>query len=123
MKHFLLFFVLSAFLMTMCKTEISVDNTDLIGKWNVVTGERNGQNAPYFSGFFIEFKDGNVIMTNINESSENEPGEYQLDKHIITQKTGSGELVYSIEVFDESSMTVLTKMSGNDLKFVLKKSN
>lgn len=115
-SYFLLFLVL---IVSSCIDDDAIQESDLLGHWTIETGYRDGKATESLGGLFFEFKEGDKLLTNMNLTGDEEMCDFELDGEIITQRNGSLNVDYTIELFKTDSLILTTELRKKKMKFVL----
>ncbi len=77
-----------------CKTDIAIDNSDLIGKWDIVEAQRNDKPTGTLKDGYFEFLDNGEFVTNITGIAVSK--NYELNNSTIVETSGDNSK-YRIE--------------------------
>ena len=96
----------------------SLETSDISGKWEVQSGERNGKPMQTAEGFFFQFNEDGTAMSNFNMESSDKNYAYELKDGKISFK-GDEELDMSAEKTLENEIILNTSFAGSKFKLVL----
>lgn len=113
---FLLFLVL---IISSCTDDDAIQESDLLGHWAIEIGYRDGKATESLGGLFFEFMEGDKLLTNMNLTGDEEMCDFELDGETITQRNGSLNVDYTIELFKTDSLILTTELRKKKMKFIL----
>jgi hypothetical protein len=103
-----------------CANEPKIEQTDLLGRWEIEEAYRNEQNAEDMQGLFFEFFGDGKMLTNMSSSTSE--AQFELKKQTILQRGGEMDADYQIASLSDTSMVLVTVLRDYNFRFVLKKS-
>ena len=103
-----------------CANEPKIEQTDLLGRWEIEEAYRNEQNAEDMQGLFFEFFGDGKMLTNMSSSTSE--AQFELKKQTILQRGGEMDADYEIASLSDTSMVLVTVLRDYNFRFVLKKS-
>ena len=102
-----------------CIGDDAIQESDLLGHWDIVTGYRNGKPSESLAALFFEFREEQKLFTNMNLTGEEEICDFELDGKNIFQRNGSLNVDYNIESFKPDTLILTTELRKKKMKFVL----
>lgn len=115
-SYFCLFLILT---ISSCIEDNAVQESDLLGHWEIVTGYRNGKPSESLASLFFEFREEQKLFTNMNVTGEKELCDFELDGENIFQRNGSLNVDYNIELFKPDTLVLTTELRKKKMKFIL----
>ena len=112
-------FLVLVLITSSCIDDDAIQKSDLLGRWMIETGYRDGNPTESLSGLFFEFREENKLLTNMNLTGEEEICDFDLDGNTIFQQNGSLNVDYNIELFKTDSLILTTELRKKKMKFVL----
>ena len=103
-----------------CANEPKIEQTDLLGRWEIKEAYRNEQSAEDMQGLFFEFFGDGKMLTNMSSSTSE--AQFELKKQTILQRGGEMDADYEIASLSDTSMVLVTVLRDYNFRFVLKKS-
>ena len=116
MSKLLILFIL--FYFTACKPDTKLQK-GLIGKWELIEGERNSQVQESLKGIFVQFSNDSV-NTNFNITTTTETVPYRLKGDKIIQKDDI-PIEYKIESQTDSTLQLYTEFRGSGFRLFFRK--
>jgi hypothetical protein len=102
-----------------CKNESELNRLKLLGKWELTTGKRNGNETESLSGTTFSFNADNKMETNLPVGIES-PADFEVSAKEISQK-GRSVVKYKIIDITETTLTLGLEMRGTEFEMYLKK--
>jgi len=103
-----------------CKTEKQDDYSDkILGRWDLIEAQRNGDPTESIAGLFFEFQTGGAMRTNLSRTEET--AAYTVEDNKILQRQSQIEADYTIEAVTDSTMTLATTLRNTNFRFLLGK--
>ena len=115
-SYYCLLFIL---MISSCIGDDAIQESDLLGHWEIVTGYRNGKPSESLAALFFEFREGQKLFTNMNLTGEEEMCDFELDGESIFQRNGSLNVDYNIELFKPDTLILTTELRKKKMKFIL----
>jgi hypothetical protein len=104
-----------------CKKDTDPTAEQILGRWELQEGFRNGRPTESLSDLFFEFRTEGQMSTNLPITDIPSNATYVAKKGKIEQQQGDMELEYQIEQLNDSVLILTTKLRNFDFRFVLKK--
>ncbi|MEZ4961335.1 MAG: hypothetical protein R2830_16020 [Saprospiraceae bacterium] len=125
MRHYLLLsFIASGLLMLpACNNDPkqqAFDQERLIGRWEIVSGYRNGKKTETLTGTFFQFAPDGTMKTNLTPTVTEEEYPYKLSGNTISQE-GNPAIIYSIDTLTDSLLDLSMTINNFPFKVNLKK--
>ena len=105
--------------MSCCTDDNAIQESDLLGRWKIETGYRNGKPSESLDALFFEFREEDKLLTNMNITGEEETCDFELDGQAIFQRNGSLDVDYTIVLYKPDSLILTTELRKKKMKFVL----
>ena len=122
MKIALLFIACLLFLMGCSETTDSGAATRdlLLGKWELITGERNGKPTESLRGTYFEFYEDGRMATNLPIRG-GEDSRFVLEANLLIQTAGELTIQYQIENLTAETLQLTTQLRGYNFRFSMAK--
>jgi hypothetical protein len=113
--------IMGCILICGCTNEPKVDNTLLIGNWEIVKAIRNGKETKTLNGAFFNFNKGGKVME-YNLLGQTQKDSINISNLTISQLTGE-KVEYKIVALSDTSLILRTNLRGTGFEFNLKRIN
>lgn len=116
--HYLLgLFLLSIVFISSCGDDNALQETDLLGRWEISEAARDGKVTDTMEGMYFSFAEGGQLTTNMTGADETY--RFELDGDQIEQREGTIETDYTIESLIEKELILTTTLRGKHFRMVL----
>ncbi len=97
-----------------------IDESQLVGRWEIESGYRNGKKIETLVGTYFEFSQEGKLKTNLTPSATEEQYDYSVDGNIINQE-GELPVNYTIDSLTEVQLNVSMVINNFPFQVFLKK--
>jgi len=112
-------FLFGSLFFVACKQDKKLDQEMLIGRWEIIEGERNGQVSEMLADLYFEFfRDGNMRS---NLPGADGLSKFELKEGQIFQTGENLQPVYLIQELTDSTLLMSSQISNYDFRFLLGK--
>lgn len=97
-----------------------LNKADLIGRWEISKGFRNGKETETLTGTYYEFDEAGSLKTNLTPTTMEQKYQYSFSDHEIKQK-GDMPIVYTVDSLTSSYLGLSMVINNFQFKLELSK--
>ncbi len=102
--------------------KVELNKADLIGRWEIAKGFRNGKETETLTGTYYEFQEAGTMKTNLTPTTMEQEYQYSFSDNQINQK-GDTPITYSVDSLTSNFMGLSMVINNFQFKLELNKAN